>query len=56
MWAVAVLTRWPHQRGFLMRKRIVVLPGKNHIGRNKEVTVSWGSTVLANLHELFTNS
>lgn len=39
MWPSAILTEWPHQRGFLVRKRIGVSPGQI-CGHNNEMTAS----------------
>ena len=38
MWPLAVLTGWPHKRGFIIRKYMGVSPGQKS-GRNNEVAV-----------------
>ena len=40
MWPLAVLTGWPHKRGFIIRKCMGVSPGQ------KNVAVRRGSTVI----------
>ena len=39
MWPLAVLTRWPHLRGFFMLRKMYgrFVSGQNKGGRNKEV-------------------
>ena len=39
MWPLAVLTGWPHKRGFILRKYMGLSPGHKKSGRNNEVAV-----------------
>ena len=46
MWSLVVLTSDRIKRGFFMRKCMAVFAGPQKSGRDKEVTVGRGSTVI----------